>query len=418
MKRISAVFLSFLFIIVFAFSAFAGDFVPPDDVRNNRVVDEEYFADQKAISAMAHGNEQSAEKSDFPVQINAKSAVLMDADSGKVLLEYNSHEKLPPASVTKIMSLLLYTEAIDSGKYKLTDAVTASRDAVSKGGSQIWLKEGETMTVDELLKATFVSSANDACALLAEKTAGSEESFVALMNKRAAELGMKDTSFENCTGLDDSAVNHLTTAHDIALMSRELLKHELVQKYTTIWMDSLRGGKTELVNTNKLVRFYKGTTGLKTGTTSKAGHCLSASAKRGDMHLIAVVMGSETGAVRFESAKNLLNYGFANWKIIKPEPDKSLITPVTVLKGVKREITPEIGECKQVLVKAGQEAEVTQTVSIVQNVTAPVEKGQSLGKIIYKIGDETVGESALTSPESVEVLNFRRALKRLLCSIS
>lgn len=418
MKRISVVFLSFLFIIVSVFPVFAGDFVSPDDVRNNRVVDEEYFADQKAISAMAQENAQGAEKPDFPVQINAKSAVLMDADSGKVLLEYNSHEKLPPASVTKIMSLLLYTEAIDSGKYKLKDTVTASRDACSKGGSQIWLKEGEAMTVDELLKATFVSSANDACALLAEKTAGSEEAFVQLMNKRAGELGMKDTSFENCTGLDDSAVNHLTSAHDIALMSRELLKHEMIQKYTTIWMDSLRGGKTELVNTNKLVRFYKGTTGLKTGTTSKAGHCLSASAKRGDMHLIAVVMGSETGAVRFESAKNMLNYGFANWKIMKPEPDKSLITPVTVLKGVKREITPEIGECKQVLVKAGQEAEVTQTVSLAQNVTAPVEKGQSLGKIIYKIGDETVGESALTSPESVEVLNFRRALKRLLCSMS
>lgn len=380
-----------------------------------RVVNEEYFADQNVITASSH-NVQPPK--DFPVSINAKSAILIDVDSGKVLLEYNSHEKLPPASVTKIMSLLLYMEAIDSGKMKLTDSITASRDAAGKGGSQIWLKEGEQMTVDELLKATAVSSANDACVALAEKIAGSEEAFVKMMNNRAQELGMKDTNFENCTGLDDSAVNHLTSAYDISLMSRELLHHELICNYTTIWMDSLRGGKTELVNTNKLVRFYNGTTGLKTGTTSKAGHCLSASAKRGDVHLLAVVMGSETGALRFESAKNLLNYGFSNWSVVKPAADKSLITPVTVLKGVKSQISPVIGECAPVLVKSGQEGELTQTVELAANVEAPVEKGQILGKIIYKIGGETVGESMLTAPESVEVLDFWKALKRLLCSMS
>lgn len=417
-KSIFSLLLSVILITACVLPVYAGgDVIVEEDGIEipKQVVNEEYFADQSVIAASSH-NVQSPK--DFPVNINAKSAILMDVNTGKVLLEYNSHEKLAPASVTKIMSLLLYTEAIDSGKMKLTDTVTASRDASKKGGSQIWLKEGEQMTVDELLKATAVSSANDACTALAEKVAGSEEAFVKMMNNRAQELGMNDTNFENCTGLDDSAVNHLTSAYDIALMSRELLHHELIQKYTTIWMDSLRGGKTELVNTNKLVRFYNGTTGLKTGTTNKAGHCLSASAKRGDVHLLAVVMGSETGAVRFESAKNMLNYGFSNWTVIKPTADKSLVSPVTVLQGVKSQISPVIGECESVLVKSGQEGELTQTVELAANIEAPVEKGQILGKIIYRIGDETVGESMLTAPESVKVLNFWKALKRLLCSIS
>lgn len=417
MKRVLAVILSFLFVMMFTFPVFAGDGTLFED-ENNRVVNEEYFADEKSIQTLAQDNDKNMDKSGFPVKINAKSAVLMDVVSGKILLEYNSHEKMPPASVTKIMSLLLYTEAIERGEMKLGDTVTTSREASKKGGSQIWLKEGETMTVDELLKATFVSSANDACTALAEKLCGSEESFVALMNKRAAELKMNDTVFENCTGLDDNTTNHLTSANDIALMSRELLKHESIQKYTTIWMDSIRGGKTELVNTNKLVRFYKGTTGLKTGTTSKAGHCLSASAKRGDMHLVAVVLGSESGAARFESAKNMLNYGFANWKLITPEPDMSLITPVTVLKGLKKEIMPSVGGCGPVLVKTEQEKSVTQEISLAQNIEAPVEEGQTLGRIVYKIDGEKVGESLITAPESVEVLNFRRALVRVLCSMS
>lgn len=205
----------------------------------------------------------------MPVEVKAKAAVLMDVTTGKVLMANNENERLPPASVTKIMTLLLVCEAIDSGELSLTEKLTASKDAVSKGGSQIWLKEGESMTVDELLKAAAIASANDACAVLAERIAGSEEGFVTMMNERAKALGMKNTNFENCTGLDDTTTNHYTSAYDIALMGRELLKHELIQNYTTVWMDSLRDGKTELVNTNKLVRFYKGTTGLKTGTTQK-----------------------------------------------------------------------------------------------------------------------------------------------------
>ena len=240
---------------------------------------------------------------ELPVEIKAKAAVLMDASTGKVLLKYNENEKLCPASVTKIMPLLLVVEAIDSGKIKLNDVVTVSANASSKGGSQIWLKEGEQMTVDDLLKATAVYSANDACSALGEYVSGSEEAFVSALNKRAAELGMKNTNFENCTGLDDTTINHLTTALDVAIMSKELLRHEMIINYTTIWMDSVRGGETELVNTNKLVRFFEGTTGLKTGTTSKAGCCVSASAMRNGTHLIAVVLGSENSSDRFETAK-------------------------------------------------------------------------------------------------------------------
>ena len=220
---------------------------------------------------------QAAEET-LPVEIKAKAAVLMDVSTGKVLMKYNENQRLYPASVTKIMPLLLVTEAIDEGRISLDDVVTVSATAASKGGSQIWLKEGEQMTVDDLLKATAVYSANDACTALGEYIAGSDEAFVSLLNERAKQLGMTNTNFENCTGLDDTTENHLTTAMDVAIMSRELLKHDLIVNYTTIWMDSLREGQTELVNTNKLVRFYEGTTGLKTGTTSKAGCCVSASA--------------------------------------------------------------------------------------------------------------------------------------------
>ncbi|MEG2081320.1 MAG: D-alanyl-D-alanine carboxypeptidase family protein, partial [Oscillospiraceae bacterium] len=241
------------------------------------------------------------------VEVKAKSAILMDAGTGTVLMAKNAHDKLFPASVTKIMSLLLITEAIDQGKIALTDAVTASTAASKMGGSEIWLKEGETMSVDELLKATVVASANDACYALSEVVSGSNEAFVKRMNERAKELGMNDTNFENCTGLDDTATNHLTSAYDIAIMSMELLKHQRIMNYSTIWMDSLRNGATELVNTNKLVRFYEGTTGLKTGTTGKAGCCVSATAKRDDLHLIAVVMGSDNSNDRFDGAKAMLN---------------------------------------------------------------------------------------------------------------
>lgn len=354
----------------------------------------------------------------MPVTVKAKAAVLMDADTGKVLMSMNPDQKLYPASVTKIMTLLLVTEALDSGKISLTDTVTASATAVSKGGSQIWLKEGEQMTVDELLKATAVYSANDACTALGELLAGSDEAFTAMINERAAQLGMTNTHFDNCTGLDDTTTTHLTTAMDVAIMSRELLKHERITDYTTIWMDSLRNGATELVNTNKLVRFYEGTTGLKTGTTSKAGCCVSASAKRGNTHLIAVVMGSSTSDERFGGAKAMLNWGFANYSTVTPKIDPTLITDVKVIGGVADSIHPTLPETASVLVKKGEEGKIKTEVELALDVKAPVEKGQVLGKVVLTLGDETVGQYNIIAPEAVRALTFKDIFVRLLASLA
>ena len=353
----------------------------------------------------------------LPVEVKAKSAVLMDQITGKVLLKQNENEQLYPASVTKIMSLLLVMESLDGGKIRLTDTVTTSPVAASKGGSQIWLKEGETMTVDELLKATAVYSANDACTALGELVAGSDEGFVTMMNSRAAELGMKNTHFDNCTGLDDESTTHLTTAYDIALMSRELMKHELIKKYTTIWMDSLRGGKTQLVNTNKLIRFYNGATGLKTGTTSKAGCCISATAERDGTSLIAVVMGADNSTDRFETAKALLNWGFANYSTFTPEIDRSLIADVNVLTGEERTLTPQLPPSASVLIPKGREGDIKQEVELTTAVEAPVESNQTLGKVRITLDGELLGEYNLTAPHYVERLTFGTVFMRMLCAL-
>ncbi len=355
----------------------------------------------------------SAEEN-YPVEIKAKSAILMDVTSGKILMEMNSHEKLPPASVTKIMPLLLFTEAIAEDKIALSDKVRTSAHSAGKGGSQIWLKEGEEMTVDELMKAVAVSSANDACCSLGEYIAGSEKAFIQLMNNRAKELGMNDTTFVNCSGLDDTDTNY-TSAHDIAVMSRELMKYkEIITRYTTIWMDSLRDGKTELVNTNKLVRFYAGTTGLKTGTTSKAGCCLSATAERDGLHLVAVVMGSDNSSDRFETAKAMLDWGFSNYESITPEIDKKLVTDVLVVKGEQDKITPDIPETEPILVKKGRAGDIKQTVTLSLAVNAPVEKGQTLGKVEFSLDGEKLAEYNLLSPVNVDTLKLPLAFKRLL----
>lgn len=369
----------------------------------------------KAFAAEEKAPKTSENKA-APVEVKAKGAVLMDVATGKVLMAKNEHEKLPPASVTKIMTLLLTIEAVDSGKLSLTEKLTASKDAVSKGGSQIWLKEGESMTVDQLLKAAAIASANDACCVLAEKIAGSEEGFVAMMNERAKQLGMKDTSFENCTGLDDTAQNHYTSAYDIALMGRELLSHDLIKNYTTVWMDTLRDGKTELVNTNKLVRFYKGTTGLKTGTTAKAGHCLAASAQRGGTHLIAVVLGCESSDDRFSGAKAMLNWGFANWTDYKPEINKEAVTDVNVLHGVKATIKPEVPDTNSLTIKKGSEGNIKQEINLPLDVEAPVEKGQVLGTVTFTLDGEKIGEYKLTAGESIKKIDFFDALLMLLRS--
>ena len=356
----------------------------------------------------------SAGAADMPVEVRAKAAVLMDGSTGKVLMQMNADEKLYPASVTKIMSLLLVMEALDNNKIRLTDIVTTSAVAASKGGSQIWLKEGETMSVDELLKATAVYSANDACTALGEYIAGSDEAFVMMMNDRARELGMKNTTFENCTGLDDDTENHLTTAYDIAIMSRELMKHELIREYTTIWMDTLRDGQTELVNTNKLIRFYNGATGLKTGTTDKAGCCVSATATRDGTSLIAVVMGADNSSDRFEGAKAMLNWGFANYTSFTPQIDKTLITDVNVIMGEERVLTPQLPSVSGVLIPKGREADIVQKVELAASVEAPVESNQTLGTVTVSLDGEVLGRYNLTSPHYVDRLTFATVFCRML----
>lgn len=352
------------------------------------------------------------------IQVRAKSGVLMDVSTGQVLYSFNENEKLYPASVTKIMPLLLFMEALDSGKISLTDKVTTSPTAAGKGGSQIWLKEGETMTVDELLRATAIGSANDACTALGEHIAGSETGFVKMMNDRAKELGMTNTNFVNCSGLDDDTTEHLTTAYDIALMSRELLKHERIRTYTTVWMDSLRDGATELVNTNKLVRFYSGTTGLKTGTTSKAGHCLSASAERDGLHLIAVVMGAVNSTDRFEGAKAMLDWGFANFETVTPQIDSSLIGEVEILRGTSESIKPVINGIEPLTLKSGEKSRIETEISLSENVEAPIEKNQTLGTVTLKIDDKEIAKYNLVSDIYVEKTNLGHIMIRFLRSLA
>ncbi len=348
-------------------------------------------------------------------EIAAPSAVLMDASTGTVLYEKNAREKLAPASVTKVMTLLLVMEALENGQISWDDTVTASEAAAAKGGSQVYLEAGERMSLEEMLKSVVVSSANDCATALAEHVAGSESAFVELMNQRAAELGMADTHFVNCTGLDDEpqAAEHLTTAYDIALMSRELLKHEEIKNYTTIWMDTVRGGQFGLSNTNKLVRFYEGTTGLKTGYTSAAGHCLSASAQRDGMELIAVVLNCSSSSDRFESAKALLNYGFANYALVDPSLTETL-SPVEVTLGTQSVILPELQSASPILIPKSDQSRVTRTVELAEQVAAPVEAGQQLGTLTISAGERVLGEIPIVAPQSVERLSLWELTVRLL----
>lgn len=352
------------------------------------------------------------------VNVKAKSAVLMDFSTGEVLYSFNENQKLYPASVTKIMPMLIFMEELEKGTIKLTDTVKTSSNASGKGGSQIWLKEGEVMTVDDLLKATAIGSANDAVTALGEHIAGSEEAFVALMNEKAKAMGMNNTTFENCSGLDDETKNHFSTAYDIAIMSRALLKHKDISKYTTVWMDTLRDGKTQLVNTNKLVRFYKGTTGLKTGTTSRAGYCLSASAERNGLHLIAVVMGADSSNERFDGAKAMLDWGFANFETVTPQLDSSLLSEVRVLKGVEAYVVPVADEIKPLTLKKGESDKISTEIILAENIEAPCEENQILGKIILTVDGKTAGEVNIRSKNPVERINFSVMLLRFLKVLS
>ena len=340
------------------------------------------------------------------LDLPAPSYVLMERSTGEVLLEHNAHERLRPASVTKVMTLLLIMEALDDGRIGWDDMVQTSAAAAAKGGSQIYLEENEQLPLEEMLKSIVVSSANDCACAMAEHIAGSEAAFVEMRNARAEQLGMTDTRFVNCTGLDDEpeAAEHLTTAYDIALMSRELLGHEAVKKYTTIWMDTVRDGQFGLSNTNKLVRFYDGTTGLKTGYTSAAGHCLSASAERNGMELIAVVLHCASSTDRFESAKALLNYGFSNYALVTPEPGELPAVPVTL--GTAAEITPVLADETPILIDKALAAGVETRVCVDESVTAPVETGQTLGTLTITSGGQTIAERDLIAPEPVGALRW------------
>lgn len=332
------------------------------------------------------------------LSLNAKSYLLMEASSGKVLLEHNADEKLPPASVTKIMTMLLVMEAIEQGKLTFDEIVTASEQAKRMGGSTIFLDTGEKMSVHDLMKGIAVASGNDACVAIAEHLAGSEREFVRLMNKRAAELGMKNTNFENCNGLDSDG--HLTTARDVAIMSRELLKHEKILDYTTIWMDNLRGGAFELANTNKLIRFYDGANGLKTGSTSKAMFCVSATAKRDNMQLIAVVMASPTSKERFGAARAMLDYGFANYAVVKTDMSEP-VGEVPVEKGGASAVPVRFGEGFTALVTKGRQRDIESRAELMEKVTAPVAEGDVLGKVGFYLDGELLGEASLVAAESV-----------------
>ena len=346
------------------------------------------------------------------LDIKAKSVVLMEPNTGKVLYESNSDEKLPPASITKIMSLLLVMEAIDRGDITLETVVTASEHACSMGGSQIWLEPGETMTVNDLLKAAVIASANDACVALGETVAGSEEGFVALMNERAKELGMTNTHFVNCTGLD--AEGHLTTAYDVAVMSSALIKHDLIKDYSTVWMETLRDGKSELVNTNKLVRFYEGTTGLKTGTTSTAKYCLSATAERNGLELVAVVMAGESSNDRFNGAKKLLDYGFANYNYSSIEAQLEENTELTVIKGTEKRVGIKPQGTLNVLLPKSASGKIERKTVLSENVTAPVKKGEVLGTVTVTLEGEQLGEIPLVASKDVERLTVGVTLGLIL----
>lgn len=348
--------------------------------------------------------------------VNAKSVVLMDMNTNTVLYENNKDERLSPASVTKIMSMLLVFEALDIGKIKLTDKVTASKNAVSMGGSQIWLEVGETMTVDELLKAVVVASANDACTALSEYVGGSVTGFVKMMNDRATELGLQNTSFENCTGLDDTTSNHYSSAYDLAIIASEVMKHSKVLDYTTIWLDSLRNGETELNNTNKLVNTYDGITGLKTGTTSNAGFCVCATASRNDMNLVAVVLGSDTSEHRFETASYLLDWGFANFESVKPNIDAKKIKQIKVINGVKKSIKPIFDDKISIFLEKGK-SDLEYNYKQIKSIKAPIKKGQKLGEIEILNNKKMISSIDLTSNENIAKIDLYTIFTHLLINI-
>ena len=350
------------------------------------------------------------------LDIPAKSCILMEVNTGQMLYENESHLKLPPASITKVMALLLVVEALESGQLTLETMLSASEHACSMGGSQIWLEPNEQMSVDDLMKAAVIGSANDATVVLGEALAGSEEGFVAMMNERAAQLEMKDTVFINSTGLDVDG--HVTSAHDIAVMSKELIKHDIIKNYSTVWMDSLRNGESELVNTNKLVRFYEGCTGLKTGTTSQAGACLSATAERDGLELVAVVMGAANSNDRFQGARKLLDYGFANWSYVTVAADKENFKNVKVVGGVEEFVKPTSVVERSFLIEKGKVKTLYLETEFEESLKAPVSLGQQIGITRVYVDGVEIGTVKITAESAVPKVtfwyNFKNLLKRLI----
>ncbi len=337
-------------------------------------------------------------------ELTAPSAVLMEPKSKKILYEHNSHEQRPCASVTKVMTMLLVMEAIDDGKINYDETVTASARAASMGGSDIWLEEGEQMTVDDMIKATVVASANDAAVALAEHLCGTEEEFVNKMNERAKQLGMNDTVFKNCNGLDEEG--HVTSANDVALMSAELIKHEKIFDYTSIWMDELRGGKTQIVNTNKLLKTYNGITGLKTGTTDDAGCCMSATAERDGLSLVAVVLGCNTGTERFKDAATLLDYGFANYQFKQLATPDELPKQIEVKGGMDKNIDIECKVQSGFVLPKGSANKIEYKVSLNENIEAPVKIGDIVGDVTYTADGEKLASYQVKAISSTEPISF------------
>ena len=368
------------------------------------------------IIAIIPMNLSFANEENTQLSVSSKSAILMDIGSGQILYEKNAHDKLPPASVTKVMTMLLICEALDSGKITLNDSVQISENAASMGGSQIFLEPGEVQKVDTLLKGIAVASANDGCVAMAEYIAGSIESFVDMMNAKAKELNMKDTNFVNTNGLPVD--NHYTSAHDIALMSRELLKHDVIHKYLTTWMDQVVVGKKQatvgLANTNKLIKHYQGATGVKTGFTQQAKYCLSASAKRGDTHLVAVTLGAETSPERFKDATSLLNFGFANYESVKLCSKDDNIATLTLDKADDKKINLVAKDDLSVLIKKGGNKDFTRKVKVGENPTIPIKKGTSLGYVEIYQGKTLVGKVDLVNTKDIQKASYLKMLQRVI----
>ena len=406
MRKFALTFIIFIFVLSFTTISLCYD------TSSSYIWSSDYSATLETSSSI---NTSINVEDNNSLNLESGSAILIEQSTGQVLYSHNSHEKLRPASVTKVMSILLIMEQIDSGKLSYTDQIPCSENARSMGGSQIWLDTKETLTVDEMLKAICVVSANDCVVAMAEHIAGSEEAFVQMMNDKAKELGMNDTTFKNCHGIDEDG--HITSAYDIALMSRELLSnHPDITKYTTIWMDALRDGKSQLVNTNKLIRTYKGITPLKTRSTSLALYNLSASATRDDLSLIAVIMKAPSTKVRFAEASKLLDYGFSKFSFKNFGNKNDVIQNVNVSKGIKNTVNAILEDNAGTLIEKGKENQITQNITINDNIQAPLKKGDKIGEVTFTLDGQTLATTNLVAENNIDKITPFTTCKQIIYS--